>query len=278
MHHKSDQTKQQGVALMLSVLILAAITAIAFSLATIVFIELRASSDLLRSEPALYATLGVTEEALFQYKRYVNERSGGTTVNPPLLDVTSCTPVKDDVCLLGNVDLGTPPAEVLVAEEVPKVVTVNARQTVELPMFYIDNPECPDGDEVCQWTSPFDRIELQLVPIGATDATLTATVSWVDQDGNEGAPMTIGSISEGEDRLSWSGFQSLSRHQLVLTNNSLSNNMQVSIWSYEDQGIIEVEKGLPIIAKRVLKIVADYLGLTRTYRVEIPVGTSNFGS
>lgn len=261
---------------MLSVLILAAVTAIAFSLATIVFIELRSSSDVLRSEPALYATLGVTEEAIFQYKRFVNERSGGTTVNPPLLDVSTCLPTKMGVCDLNGVDLSSPPAESLQEEAVPLVATVDAGKSLEIPLYYLDNPNCTPGDTFCDWQVPFSKLELQRVPVGATDATLTARMDWIDQDSNTGT-INIGQLSEGAKRLSWTTFNSLSRHTLVLTNNSQQNNMQVSIWSYTGSGLSQVEKGLPITAKRVLKIIADYAGLTRTYRVEIPFGNLDFG-
>ncbi len=65
------QPKQAGVTLLLAILVLSAITAIAFSLATIVFIEIRASSDLQRTEPALYATQSVIEEAILKVKRGV---------------------------------------------------------------------------------------------------------------------------------------------------------------------------------------------------------------
>ncbi len=57
---------------MLAVLVLAGITAIAFSVAAIVFVEIRASGDLLRTEPALYAVQSVTEEALYSSTRNID--------------------------------------------------------------------------------------------------------------------------------------------------------------------------------------------------------------
>ncbi|HVY68054.1 MAG TPA: hypothetical protein VHA30_04145 [Patescibacteria group bacterium] len=60
---------QAGVTLLLAILILSSILAISFSLATVMFIEIRASGDLLRTEPALYAANGIGEEAIFNVKR-----------------------------------------------------------------------------------------------------------------------------------------------------------------------------------------------------------------
>lgn len=66
---KDLQKNQQGITLFLAILILSAIMAIAFSIATILFVEVRISGDLMRTEPALYAANGITEEALFTVRR-----------------------------------------------------------------------------------------------------------------------------------------------------------------------------------------------------------------
>ncbi len=63
----SSTNNQQGVSLLLTILVLSAISAIAFSLAAIVLVEIRASGDLIRTEPALYAVQGLTEQAFFKY-------------------------------------------------------------------------------------------------------------------------------------------------------------------------------------------------------------------
>lgn len=60
---------QHGVTLLLSVLLLAAITTIAFSLAVVGFAEISTSDDLARTEPVLYYSLGVAEEATYGMKR-----------------------------------------------------------------------------------------------------------------------------------------------------------------------------------------------------------------
>ena len=55
--------------MLLSILVLSAILAISFSLSTILFVEVRNSGDLLRTEGALYGSQSATEEALFNIKR-----------------------------------------------------------------------------------------------------------------------------------------------------------------------------------------------------------------
>ncbi len=62
---------QEGVTLFLSILVLAAILAISFSLATVLFVEIRTSGDLTRTEGSLYASSGVGEQAFYNLTRQV---------------------------------------------------------------------------------------------------------------------------------------------------------------------------------------------------------------
>lgn len=64
-----QENSQSGVTLLLSVLLLSAITTIAFSLAAVGFSELATSDDLARTEPIFYHSLGIAEEATFGMKR-----------------------------------------------------------------------------------------------------------------------------------------------------------------------------------------------------------------
>ncbi len=64
-----SNTGEAGVTLLLSILILSAVMAIAFSIATILLVEVRVSGELVRTEPAIYAANGITEEALFTVRR-----------------------------------------------------------------------------------------------------------------------------------------------------------------------------------------------------------------
>ena len=66
---KDMHGNQAGVTLLLSVLLLSAITTIAFSLAAVSFAEIATSDDLARTEPIFYHSLGIAEEATYGMKR-----------------------------------------------------------------------------------------------------------------------------------------------------------------------------------------------------------------
>ncbi|HAG27628.1 TPA: hypothetical protein DCG61_02510 [Patescibacteria group bacterium] len=238
--------RQEGVALMLSVLLLAAITAIVFSFTTIVFIELRATGDVMRSEPAFYATLGVTEEALFQYKRYVSSGQ---------LDVPTCFPSNQAICELAGVTIQLPGTQPIQEDDVPRLQTVRAGEVIEIPLYQL-------GD----WTLQYGQLELEAIPIG-NSGSLNADLIKINRDGTE---QTVISdvLREGDGALTLNIIDGDAQHELHLTN-STNGNFYTSIISYDTDN--STEKGLPFIAQRVLKIVADYAGITRTYKVFIPV-------
>ena len=65
-------SSQAGVTLLLAILVLSSILAISFSLATITFIEVRSSSDLLKSESSLFGASAIAEQAIYGVKRQVS--------------------------------------------------------------------------------------------------------------------------------------------------------------------------------------------------------------
>ncbi len=72
LHHKNSNKfpnkfqRQEGVTLLLSVLIIAAITAIVFSIATIAINEIRSSGEITRSEPIIKADEAIAEDVLYK--------------------------------------------------------------------------------------------------------------------------------------------------------------------------------------------------------------------
>ena len=69
---QQSRKNQSGITMILALLVLGAVTALSFSIAAVTYIELRASGDVLHTEPALYATQGIMEEAIFRIKRGVS--------------------------------------------------------------------------------------------------------------------------------------------------------------------------------------------------------------
>lgn len=70
------ENRQQGITLLLAILVLSAILSITFSLATILFIEVRSSADLLKSEGSLYGASSIVEQAIFNIKRETCSKTG----------------------------------------------------------------------------------------------------------------------------------------------------------------------------------------------------------
>ncbi len=256
--NKINYSKQQGVSLMLSILVLSAITAIAFSLAAIVLVELRSSGDVLRTEPALYATLGASEEALFQYKRFVNDREDGSTVNT--LNIATCFPANQNICQLGNVALTFPGTQPLQFDNTPRVETVYAGTVTKIPLYTLNN-----------FNLQYGKIVLQIVPNGTT-ASLAVNMVKTAIDGTVTDPLFTPSysITSASSPLQLTSFVGNNQYDLVLDNTANSTqNILVSISSYDTNST--TPKGLPFIGQQVLKITADYLGLTRVYTIKIPI-------
>lgn len=67
---------EEGVTLLLAILVLSAITAIVFSIAAIAINEIKTSSDLTRTEPVLSAAEAVAEDSLFKLVRGLGSVSG----------------------------------------------------------------------------------------------------------------------------------------------------------------------------------------------------------
>jgi Tfp pilus assembly protein PilX len=66
---KFNREDQKGITLLLSILILAAITAIVFSVASVTLNEIRTSADLIKTEPVIQASQALAEDGLFQTVR-----------------------------------------------------------------------------------------------------------------------------------------------------------------------------------------------------------------
>lgn len=269
----SEQTKnlttrdsEAGVSLMLAVLVLSAITAVAFSLAAIVFIEIRSSGDSSRTEPALYATFGVTEEALFQYKRFYSG-SG--------LDVTSCNGGSLDldtgsdlnnICYLNKVTLTLPGVQPIEFDDSPRVEFVGASATKTLPMFKADSYE-----------QQFTDAQIEVLP-NSTSSSIEAYFLQTSNDGTtlcapggDTEPCDLPEIIAPGEIYIFNSFDTTGQYQyeLVLHNPSKKQDVSVSITTTRVGNT--QPSGLPFVGEQVLRIMANYLGLTRTYQVRIPI-------
>lgn len=251
MHNTENQA---GVTLMLAILILSALTAIAFSLATIVFIEIKSSGDALRTEPAMYATIGVTEEALFQYKRFIDPDVYG-------FNVVQCSSDSKEahLCDLNNVNLTMPGDQPIMYDESPRIEVIPKGTTKALPMYSANN-----------FDKQYESVIVEMLPIGS-GVDLQVSFTKTDTFGTvTNIPDTPVTISEGGTPFEYTAFSGAGQYDLVLDNSkNEKNDVSVSITTTRVRSAQPA--GLPFLGEQVLRIVADHLGLTRTYQVRIPI-------
>ncbi len=230
---------------MLAILVLAAITAIAFSLASIVFIEIRSAGDNLRTEPALYATFGVTEEALFQYKRFYS--------GP--FDVPSCQLAANHVCDINGVTLTLPGTQPIAFDESPRVENIARGTTETFPLYLINN-----------YNQQYTLVKIEVLPNEA-NLPVMAYFKLTKADGTQ-SNTTERPVSP-DTSWPYSSFESTGQYELVLRNPSTTQDIAVSLTTKRVND--QTPEGLPYVGEQVLRIMANYLGLTRTYQVRIPI-------
>ncbi len=236
-----ETNKQAGITLLLSILILAAITAIAFSLAAITVIELRSSGDVLRTEPALYGAQAVTEEAFFQYKR---------GVLPSVLDVTTCTGLR--VCTINNVLLNQPAPVLRQFDPAPRADVIPVETTVNY-LFY--DPTQPNY---------FGQIYNNITLTNLNNVSgVTSTLSQRDSSGNSTEVRT--------DILNSTPLQislGAGHYELAIKNSSGTQAALVQLDAFKTTAVSGQNHWLPL-SGTVLDVSASYLGLTRKYSATI---------
>jgi hypothetical protein len=256
---KTQSGSQAGISLMLAVLVLSAITAIGFSLATIILTEIRASGDVMRTEPAVYANLGVTEEAFFQYKR-------GIPTNT--LNVTNCSSSGTaNICVINNVLLNNPAPTVLSYDVVPKVDVIFANTKNTYQMY-----------DLSDFNKQFSKVKVDFLQNGST-GNLAITIRKTDDNGNVTYPLCAPNtnpcstiITTGSPAFSFNSFDLRGQYDLILENlNSVTGDNIVASISTYDPSNSNLLKGLPFNGRKVLDVYAKYLGLTRKYTIRIPL-------
>jgi Tfp pilus assembly protein PilX len=266
------RASQSGVTLLLAILILSAIMAISFSIATILFIEIRTSSDLLRTEPALYAAEAVTEEALFKFKR----------------ELPTC-PTRAPNCFtayptsIGNVRLDQPsvPTESSTSNpifqiKVSKTSNSFTNTSYRYPLF---DPQNPTGG------SNFGRVKLTYLQTG-NSAPLTVYICQFDPTSTYGSPVC--SNPSGSELYWLLNNSSLTAGSLITQDlNPILQQELIFVNSTGQDVYVQVEtfgtgpgyapKGIPYIGETAVDISAGNGPVTRKVRVKIP-NTSSGGN
>lgn len=76
---RTKTERQRGVTLLMSIMILAALTAIVFSLSAVAINELKTSANVTNTEPAIIGAEAVAEDLMFQYTRGTNPSCNTTS-------------------------------------------------------------------------------------------------------------------------------------------------------------------------------------------------------
>ncbi len=259
--------RQSGVTLLLSILILSAILAISFSLATILFIEVRTSGDLLRTEASYYGGQGVTEEALFKVKRQA-----------PL----SYTSNFGAVSLGGPAPVETQLTEPIFQDKVDPLMTAQNTPN-RYPLFnpndltggsgysYITITKLPSGNSnplvvyVCQY-DPHDNADTYNPPgEPCTSYDSDSTGYWNLTNARNY------SISDTEKSHSWF-LNSSMQQQIIIANPASSGKVNFTIQAFAIDG---TSIGIPYSGKTAVKIIGGLGGISRKITVVIPNSVAN---
>jgi len=246
--------KQDGVTLLLAVLVLAAITAIAFSLAAIITVEIRSSGDVLRTEPALYAVQGVTEEAFFKYTRAVSDSALDIATGDVAGDNTGCSSTASNVCVINGVSLNNPVPAARQLDPAPRVDVV-APSAANRYLFVDPNKPNDFG----QAYSSISVTELNSI-LGVS----AVFSKCCDSSGNKIAVRTDSLSQNSKDTLSISD---TGQYDMLIQNPSSTVPLLIQV---DGQMTSDGSHQIPLIAQHVLDITASYLGLTRKYTINIP--------
>lgn len=223
---------------MLAVLVLAGITAIAFSIAGIVLIEIRSSGDLIRTEPALYAVQSVTEEAFYSATRNIDQFPFSQTIN--------------------GVTLTTEEREF---DPSPQTYAVYYNNETK---FSLANTSAP-------FENSYTTVEIEYISPSPGTLVSVQVVQYI----NNGQSSTVEQRDLDSSRPSWvidlANYpdNTISEFELVLTTDN-PNNATILVTSARTG---TPASGLPLIGRKAYDVTASYLGLTRKYTVSTP--TSN---
>lgn len=271
-----------GVTLLLAVLILSALLAISFSLATITFIEIRTSGDLTRTEPSLYGASAIVEEALFNIRRGVP--NGSEYYDSALGNVTFAT--------------STPVLDYPITQIIVPPNSTFANTTNHYPIYDVQYP-APTGDGGGNPTggSNYGKVQLTYLNTG-NDSGDKLQVYLCQYDPRKGFDPTGADMSSYNsvpctvptnpatsqpnywlvnpyqlsplETASWGvtqGFDYQKQQELILVNPT-SKYIYVQLQSFDINGV--TGKGLPFFSTKVVDITASNGGIIRKLRTVVP--------
>jgi hypothetical protein len=260
---RNKNIKQQaGVTLLLAILVLSSILAISFSLATITFIEVRSSNDLLKSEGSLFGASSIAEEAIFSIKRQV-----------PICPTGYPNCITFPTQLANSVSF---PVQPIYSSTTSPVVQVKVPKNTTFDNTKVKYDFC--GSVATTAGCGYGRVQIVFNDVG-NGGSVYAYLCEFDPNGNyDSAPCTdIGNTSYFSTHAQLSAVTNNSvvwdlntsrQQQLILYNPSTNADAYVSVTTYDtDKTTL---KGLPYVGETAVEINAANGQLSRKVRVVVP--------
>ena len=284
---QKNTESQRGVTLLLAILVLSAISAISFSLAAVVLVEIRASGDLQRTEPALYATQGVIEQAIFKVQRDVPDAQmcfdPNTLTDPTKTNCLNNTPIKSNINVVtissvGAQDISQSP----LSESISASYNTTSNTKNIYSIYDADNPNNP------QYGYTFIRVE------NRSNVLLRYGLCRVNDTTDPNGPSDCSPSTYPAGSASWivppdTAIPALSYVERTLTktyiyrmyvyqNTGATAPAFVDVYSYGPANAGDTcvanacaAKGLPLKGKKQVDVTATNANLTRRYRVLVPL-------
>jgi hypothetical protein len=262
------QNPQQGITLLLAILILSSIMAVSFSLATILFIEIRTSGDLLRTEPAYYGADAVAEEAIYKVKRQVPDGSFAYTTalgnvklnNPAPIESSVTTPIYQDT-VQPNTNFSNTSNHYILAPS----SLIGGSGYGKITITYLNSG---NSDNLTVYLCEYDP-NLPYDPNGGLP-TSYKTIVCTDPNSNEywtasGKGYALNtSINPSHTWTLNPGLQ----QELIIFDSGATAAIHAQIEAFGSDGTTPL--GIPYLNKKAVDINAENQGLDRKLRVEIP--------
>ncbi len=242
--------RQAGITLLLAVLVLSAITAIAFSVATIVLVEIRASGDVLRTEPVLYTVEGVTEEAFYGFKRFVPNTAATNN-----FDIINCLPASLSLCALNSVTASNASYKY---DAAPRLDVIPAGVT---KTYLFVNPDAPND-----FAKAYNSFGFNQLNNGGNSAP-NVKVQHYNTDGTVTIDRASSPISLNGS-FSYTVPNTSGQYEMSIYNPAPAGGSSVLIQvdAFDVNGV----EHIPLVGQQAMDITARYLGLTRKYTINIP--------
>jgi hypothetical protein len=269
---------QDGVTLLLALLVLSSVLAISFSLATVIFVEVRSSGDLLRTETSYYGAHSISEQALYKITRKINQGGNSGQCDASLPNCYST--IVGKVTTSGNSPVESAIADPVQQDTISQGATWPANGFPTLAKHYVlYNPNNPTGG------SGYRRLKLTYLSSGNSDHLFVYVCQFHPNysvgDQYSTVPCSNSSYSQGYWLTPSGGYEmyppNRGTYELDLDD---TQQQELILFNQGTQGPIYVQietldsslnpKGIPYFQQQAVDISTSLGGVSRKLRVIIP--------